>query len=156
MSETVAQTIQINALQKLAISWAIFLCLGMRRCVGMLFMAGSQACAPPILQMLIASARATRRLRRVVRLLGTFPLLYIRLASTWRGSKCRQLNASWTKSEGVPSVRSGSKRRASAGTFSYKSRAWRKSDGQNMGGENRTIPTMGCLKSHALECSVLQ
>lgn len=50
----------------------------------MLLVAYNQACAPLILQMLIASARATRRLTRVIRLWELSRWPYIRLASAKR------------------------------------------------------------------------
>lgn len=74
----------------------------------LLLVAYSQACAPLILQMLIASARATRRLTRVIRLWGTFPMALYPPGLYKADSKCRQLYASWAKSKGTPSVRSGS------------------------------------------------
>lgn len=99
-SQTAAWTASDEWLEKtlLGILWAIFLRLGMRRCRGMLLMAYSQICAPLILQMLIASARATRRLRRVFRLLATFPMALYPPGLYMADSKCRQLYAS----KGIP------------------------------------------------------
>lgn len=122
-------------------------------------MAYNQACAPLILQMLIASARATRQLTRVIRLWGTFPMALYPPGLYKADSKCRQLYATWAKTKGIPPVRSGSKQCTNAGTLCY---TWRENYRQHTGGETmlyrgrdkpRTISTMSFLKSHFPECS---